>query len=92
MLTIEEAKKKLEEGKQANPDDLIFKLEKARNGANVHSINKAIFYLRHFQRNDKDRFIHNGTYDRLLFLKIDVIEALETKDWGKLGRMMSNWF
>jgi hypothetical protein len=94
METVEEIKALLEDAKTADTNELIYKLERERNGANAHAVNKAIFYLNEFSKEgSKTRFIHNGKTDRLLHLKCDIIRALRTKDWRQLSRgWMSSWW
>ena len=73
-------------------DDFVYRLEVAKDGANVHTVNKAIFYLKEFSANEAERFKYSSNYDRLHELKCYVLSALKTNDFRKLSAMMRGWW
>lgn len=87
---IAEIKARSERAKQTDVVELINTLERERNGANVHTVNKAIFYLNYFTNNEEARYLYK--FDRLQDLKYAIVLALETKDYTKLSRHMNGWF
>ena len=95
IFTEKEMQEIIEYSKQAKEittDDFIYRLEQIRDGANVHTVNKAIFYLKHFSSNQAIQFQYGPHYDRLHELKTYIVEALDKKDFKKLSSMMGGWF
>jgi len=69
-------------------DVLIFDLEKKSNGANVHLINKTIFYLHHFEKNKEERFQYK--YDRMKEIACDALYYIKYNDKQFLERSLKN--
>lgn len=87
---IEEIKTRYEKTKQTTIEELISTLEKLSDGANVHTINKSIFYLKYFSTHETERYVYN--FDRLEDLKYEIILALEEKSFEKLSKHMRGWW
>jgi len=78
---------------QAEFDTLLFDLEQLRTGANVHTINKAISYLRSFYNGSWWIPIDNPSrIDRLERHVKMCRRAVNTKDVKLLRLSMRSWF
>ena len=80
-------------------EQMIPALDKVRNGANVHTVNKAIFYLRDCIAKMKEitpetlHEFNNIVIDaRCMFILDDAEEALKTNDFRKLSEGMAHLF
>jgi len=62
--------------------ELVMRLEQRGDGAHVHTINKAIYYLQSYYRNGKDA----SKLEQL------VREALATDKWDSLRQHMARWW
>lgn len=71
---------------------IVNDLEKNSSSSNIHTINKAKFYLGKFFENKKERFKYGNHYDRLLELKVSCLISIEYKDYTYLKRHMESWF
>lgn len=62
---IAKIKKDRADARSLSYDEIVFRLENVRNGANVHTVNKCIFYLNYFHNNEDARFKNGRHFDRL---------------------------
>lgn len=81
-----------EKARQMSIEELVLLLEKSSDGANVHTVNKAIFYLNYFSNSEDARYFYGKPYDRLHDLKCEIMQSLEEKDFDRLSRYMRSWW
>ena len=62
-------------------NELINKLQRMNKGSNVHTINKAIFYL--------EKAVNMGYESKLVE---PIQKALVTNDWTEVEKIMQNWW
>jgi hypothetical protein len=89
---IKQIKENSNNAKQISYEELKNKLEFARNGANVHTVNKAIFYINCFLKNEEERYKYGKNYDRLSDLRYSIFMAIKYNEWKKLSEHMRSWF
>jgi hypothetical protein len=73
-------------------DEIKNKLERARDGANVHHVNKAIFYIDYMLTHDDFRYKHGRKVDRLDDLVYFAFHAMKYGTWRQLNEWMGGWF
>jgi hypothetical protein len=71
---------------------LINRLERARDGANVHTVNKAIFYLRRYSRRVDDPMYQAELTERLELHMENCQATLNNRAWSALAYSMRRWF
>lgn len=73
-------------------DEIKYRLERSRDGANVHHVNKALFYIDYFLAHEEKRFLYGKKYDRLDDLVYFAFHAMKYGTWGQLKEWMGGWF
>jgi len=73
-------------------EGLIYELEAARDGANVHTVNKAIFYLRQYSRTVDDLEYQAELRERLEAHARNCRATLNNRVWPALAYSMRRWF
>jgi hypothetical protein len=89
---IKQIKEDATNARQISYDELKNKLEFSRNGANVHTVNKSIFYINYFLNNEEERYKYSKNYDRLDDLRYAIFKAIKYNDWKQLSEHMRSWF